>query len=587
MLRIMTVALLVLSMLVDAPAPAQPGRHVAIMDAIIFDGTGAAPYKAKLLMIDGRIAALGPHISIPAGAERIHANGKALLPGFFDVHSHWPANTPQIASAYIRSGITTVNDFNQQPEAFAPRRAWLETLISPHVLFAARLSTPGGHGADWGDQMMTIWINTPASAQTAIASLVRYKPDLIKIFTDGWRYGILPNNTSMNEDTVKAAVEAAHGQSWPVLTHTVTVDRGLEAARAGVDSLAHGMQDRRITPEEVAEIKKTGMAMAPTLAVYEPNKPGMPALDPTHPRTAASIAKFQNALFNVKTLHDAGVPIALGTDAGLPGTPHGKSALREMELMVQAGLTPAEALVAGTSASARLMGVEGDRGTIAVGKRADLVLIDGKPWEIIADIHKIVQVYRDGRLVSGDGAPSLPPANFTDRLPSAVIGTLVDDFERPDGRSTLDTLRLETPDTGLERSVEITQVVPRGTGHALRLSARLANKLDPFVSTAIPLTRGSVQPVDLRVYRGVRFEIRGEGHYALRLNGLDGSWSTPIEVGQDWRRVEIPFSSLTPVSTERMKSPVWTGDGVVQVEFNGRGPGGSRIWMEVDNIRFF
>ncbi|MDF0541372.1 amidohydrolase family protein [Sphingobium sp. H39-3-25] len=584
--------LLATTLLLAVPANGQPSQSIAIIGATIFDGSGAKPYQGDVLVTNGRIAAVGPDIRVPAGARRVQARGKALLPGFFDVHSHWtpggiPERTPQIATAYIQWGITTVNDFNQQPESFAPRREWIASLASPHVLFAARLSTPGGHGADWADQMTTIWVNTPDSARAAIGSLVPYKPDLIKIFTDGWRYGMMPNNTSMNEDTVKAAVEAAHGQNWPVLTHTVTVERGLEAARAGVDSLAHGMQDRRITPEEVLEIKQSGMAMAPTLAVYEPNKPGTPPRDPADLRTAQAMAKFQNALFNVKALHDAGIPIALGTDAGMPGTPHGKSSLREMELLVQAGLTPSEALVAGTSVSAKLMRIDQDRGTIAVGKRADIILIDGKPWETISDVYKLSQVYIDGRLVSGRDAPALPAANRADRLPSTTVGPLIDDFERPDGRSALDTLRLETPDGGPDRSVEITQIVPRENGHALRLSARLANKPDPFVSAAIPLTRGSVRPADLGRYKGVRFEIRGAGRFAMVMNGLDGSWSAPLQASDAWQAVEVPFSSLAPVITARMKSPAWNTDGLVQVEINGTGASGSRIWMEIDNVRFY
>lgn len=592
-MRRLSLAAAVAALALPAASPSAPVNDtVAIVGATVFDGTGAAPRRATVLIRGGRIAAVGANVKVPRGAHVVHAQGKALLPGLFDVHTHWtpggaPATTPQIATAYIRAGVTTVNDFHQQPESYAPRRAWLAQLAAPHVGFAARISTPGGHGADWADQATTIWINTPEAARAAIRTLEPYKPDLIKAFSDGWRYGTAPDNTSMDEWTLGALSQEAHKHGWPVLTHTVTVDRGLLAARSDVDSLAHGMQDRPITPEEVAAIKRSGMAMAPTLAVYDPYKRS--GADTANPRYRQAVRKFGYALGNVKALFDAGVPIALGTDAGMPGTPHGSSTLHELELLVKAGLTPAQALVAGTQTSARIMRLDGDRGTIAPGKRADLLLVNGTPWADIADIHKIAGVYVDGRLVSGDGAPPLPAGNNTDRLPSVTVPALVDDFERADRRSSLDTLRLETPDGGHDRTVEITQTVPRdgGSGKALSLSARMAVKDDAYAGVALPLTRGSVTPVNLSRYRGLRLELRGEGAYAVRLNGLDGSWEATVEAGDGWRQIELPFARFTPVAQRGRPGRPFSGDGVTQVEIGGARAAGQRLWLHVDNVRFF
>lgn len=560
---------------------------IAFIDATVFDGTGAAPVKETVLVQNGRITAVGPKLKLPAGTKKVAAQGKALVPGFFDVHTHWtpggsPDTTPQIATAYVQSGITTVNDFHQQPESYAPRRAWLAQIVAPHVNFAARISTPGGHGADWADQSTTIWINTPEAARAAILGLEAYKPDLIKAFTDGWRYGSAPDNTSMDRWTLKALTEEAHKRNWSVLTHTVTVERGVAASMSGVDSLGHVIQDRLATPEEVAQIAKSGMGMAPTLAVYDPDKPGQPKADEIRQR------KFSYALRNVKALFDAGVPISVGTDAGMPGTPHGTATLHELELLVRAGLTPAQALVAATQTSAKVMRLDADRGTIAPGKRADILLIDGKPWENIADIHKITQVYIDGRLVSGVGAPPLPAANLANRLPSVKVGALVDDFERKDRRSSLDTLRLETGDGGMDRTVEITQTVPRdGGGQALLLSAKMAMKGDAYAGFAVPLTRGSVVPVNLAGYKGVRFDIKGDGAYVLRLNGLDGVWSAPVTGNSGWTSVEVPFSALVAATQRGKPGPAFTGDGIVQIELGGTRGGGQRLWVEVDNITFY
>lgn len=573
---------------VSAPAT---GGTVAIVGATIFDGTGAAPAPGTVLIRDGRITAVGADVKVPSGAKVINAKGKALLPGFFDVHTHWtaggsPSTFPQIANAYVAAGVTTVNDFNEAPEAFAPLRAWLGQMNAPHVRFAARISTPGGHGADWADQATTLWVNTPAAGKAAIESLVPYKPDLIKIFSDGWRYGVAPDNTSMDEWTLKGTVDAAHVQNWPVLTHTVTVDRGMVAARAGVDSLAHGLQDRPITAEEVAAIKQSGMAMAPTLAVYDPYKRGDVKAD--DPRLKQTFRKFGYALGNVKALFDAGVPIALGTDAGMPGTPHGPSTLHEMELLVQAGLTPAQALVAGTQTSAKIMRIDADRGTIAVGKRADIVLIDGMPWTNIKDVYKVSQVLIDGKLAFGAGAPALPAANQTDRLPSISVPALIDDFERDDRRSSIDTLRVDTPDGGIDRSVEITQTVPREDGgKALSLSARMAVKEAAYAGFAIPLSRGSITPAKISGYKGVRFDLKGDGPYTIRLNGLDGVWEASVQGADGWSTVELPFAQFKPVERRGKVGPAFTGDGITQVEFGGsRGPG-KRMWLQVDNVRFY
>lgn len=586
--RLVLAASLVLSLAAGSPAAAG-GPVVAIVGATVFDATGAAPHMANVVIRDGRIAAVGPKVKAPRGATVIDARGEALLPGFYDLHTHWtpsgsPGTTPQIATAYVSSGVTTVSDFNAAPESYAPRRAWLAGLVAPHVNFAARVSTPGGHGADWADTATTRWVNTPEAARAAIDGLVPYQPDLIKAFTDGWRYGVAPDNTSMDQWTLSALVDEAHKNHLKVFTHTVTVDRGEVAGHAKVDVITHSLQDRPLDAEAVAAIKAGGTADTPTLAVYEPTKPGQPPRNPDDPKSVQSFRKFDNALANAKTLHDAGVIIALGTDAGMPGTPHGVSTLHEMELLVRAGLTPSEALIAGTARSAQVIDQLADRGTIEVGKRADLVLIKGEPWKAISDVRKTDRVFIDGRLVFGPGAPPLT-ANAATRMASIPVKTaLIDDFERPDGRSSLDTLRTDEPDGGLDRTVEISQVIPRAEGgHALSVAARMSMKAAPQAAVIIPLTRGSIQPVDARAYTGVRFEVRGDGDYALGVSTAAGRWAAPFVAGSAWRGIEVPFSALKPL---RAKGP-WTGDDLTEVEFIGGRKGGEKLWLEVDNVAFY
>jgi imidazolonepropionase-like amidohydrolase len=566
---------------------------IAIVDATVFDATGAAPSVRTVLIVHGRISAVGSHLKAPAGFTVIDAKGEALLPGFFDLHTHWtagePGTTPLIANADLAAGVTTVADFNASPESFEARRAWLASINAPHVNLCGRLSTPGGHGADWADTATTKWVVTPAGAKAGIDAIFPYNPDCFgEVMTDGWRYGTAPDNTSMNADAIAALVAEAHTRKLPVLTHTVTVAKGKEAGDAHVDVIDHALQDRDIDDATIAAIRQGGSFFAPTLAVYEPTKPGHHStFPPTDPRYQQSMRKWEFAQHNTKKLYDAGVPIALGTDAGMPGTPHGKATLREMELLVQVGLPAEAALMAGTANSARAMGELGDRGTIEVGKRADVVLIKGAPWEHIEDVEKTDRVFVDGRLLFGPGAPA---ANLDVPMPAVKIAALIDDFERTDGRSNLDTLVVTNPDGGLDRSTEMIQILPRESGgHALLMTASMSAKEKPTASVIFPLTRGSIAPADLRAYHGVRLEIRGDGPYELRANGVSGAWATDVEGGSAWKTIEVPFSSLQRVghAREGVTAVAWGGDDITEMELVAQRPAGTKTWLELDNVTLY
>lgn len=576
---------------VAGSAVAAPGRGtIAIVGATVFDGTGAAPYPATVVIVDGRIAAVGPKVAIPRGAMVIKAQGEALLPGFFDVHTHWigqPATTPQIANAYIAAGVTTTNDFNAAPESWQPRREWIAGLYAPHVNMTARMGTPGGHGADWADEHTIKQFSTPEGARAAMDEVMAYKPDMVKGFHDGWRYGSGADNNSIDETTLAGLASEAHKFHKKLLTHTVTVARGEEASRAGVDVVAHSMQDADVTQKTVDLFKANGTAYAPTLAVYEPNKPGQkPRTDDTGLK--ASMARFAHSLYNVKRLHDAGVLVALGTDAGMPGTPHGSSTLREMELLVKAGLTPTEALMAGTSNSAKAIGLIDDRGTIEKGKRADLVLVKGTPWVTIADVRNTDRTFVDGTMVFGPGVVA-PAANAATSLPPVRIASKIDDFERADGRTELDTLRTDDADRGRDRSTQVTTLIDRAPGnHALNVAAKMSYKDDPQAGVILPLTRGSIRPGDIAAYRGVRFEIRGDAKsYSLALNGLTGRWSAPFGATAAWQTIELPFTALKSAGRRADGAAAWTGTDLTELEFVGSAKAGETLWMQIDNVEFY
>ena len=568
-------------------------RPIAITNAVIFDATGKEPYRGNVIIRDGRIEAVGPNVQVPKGAIVIRAKGKALLPGFFDVHTHWspgglPNSIPQIATAYVSYGVTTVNDFRQQPEAFEPRRAWLTNLYAPHVNFVARFSTPGGHGADWADTNTTKWVATAESARREVAALQAYRPDFIKVFTDGWRYGTLPEETSMNLETLTAIVQEAHKHGQRVLTHTVTVERSKIAARAGVDIIAHSIQDAPIDDGAIALMQQVGTFYAPTLAIYEPTPPQDHIVpDLTDPVTRQRYRKWRFAMSNLRSLYEAGIPIVLGTDAGIGGAAHGTSTLHEMELMVDAGMPAAAALIAGTANSAKALGLFEDRGTIEPGKRADLVIVDGNPWQTVGDVRNIRFVMVNGKLVVGPRV-KLPVANLATALPATKAAELVDDFERDDDRSSLDTLRLIDMDGGVERSAVITNRVPRtGGGFALTVLAQMAQNDSPTGGVLIPLNRGSVQPVDAREFAGIRLELRGTGRFVLVVNTLAGEWTAPIDAQMGWTELRIPFPALSPTRAGQSTSTDWRGDDLLQVGVMSKREAGETAWVELDNIGFY
>jgi hypothetical protein len=255
-----------------------------------------------------------------------------------------------------------------------------------------------------------------------------------------------------------------------------------------------------------------------------------------------------------------------------------------MELLVEAGLTPTAALMAGTANSATVMGQIDDRGTIEIGKRADLVLIKGKPWETISEVRKTDRVFIDGKLVFGPGAPPLNPIV---PMPAVEIGATVDDFERADGRSNLDTLVVTEPDSGLGRTTEIIDIMPReGGGHALSMLATMAVSPGAQAAVMLPLTRGSIQPADLRKYKGVKLELRGDGPYEIALNTLSGAYVAVVSGNAQWQIIETPFTSFKKVGETGAEFPTagWSGNDVVEIQINAKRKSGEKTWLQLDNV---
>jgi imidazolonepropionase-like amidohydrolase len=599
-------------------------QTVAIVGAEVFDGTGAEPRKVTVLVRGERIAEVGPDVKPPAEARVIEAGGQTLMPGMFDLHTHlpysavpnWGGDWPKILKAYLYCGVTSVVDFGIYPEMFEPMRRLLRegTVPGPRIHMAARLTTPLGHGAEGGrGDLFTLEVQTPREAKFAMDRWLRYEPDVIKVFTDGWRYGSDPDMTSMEEDTLKAIVDMAHAAGVEVLTHTVTLEKAKIAARAGVDVIAHGIGNA-VADDELIELMRTrGTTYAPTLAVYEQRTPAAPGpllrtlLEPAAVRILEGLAKrpprrsplyvearklrWKHLMENTRKLNAAGVRFGTGTDAGVTGAYHGWATLRELKLLVEGGMKPLEAMAAATGNSAKALNVDAERGFIRRGLLADLILINGAPHRRIADIEKISRVFLGGREVDREALAAAIANDEPTPLPAREAAGLIADFERSDGRTNLDTLPVNGTDSGTDNTRMTWGRIPRSEGnHALAMLARMAVKDDPFASLNIPLSKGAVEPVDASRFRGIRFEARGDGgdyRLVVAMQGVRDSrqFAASFKAVGEWSEVEVPFTALRRPGDGR---PVrWTGRDLTLLSFQVARKPGELGWLEIDNLRFY
>ncbi len=553
-------------------------QTIAITGGTVIDGTGAPPRPATILIQDGRIAGVGANLAIPPQAALVDARGKTILPGLLDLHTHLLADGGatgvdwgKALKLYLIYGVTTVADMSTYPEQFEPMRALIrDGLPAPRVLMAGRFSTPGGHGAEGGrGDFHTQLVSTPREARAAVRRFAAYKPDIIKVFTDGWRYGFDTDMTSMNEETLKALVDEAHACGLKVVSHTVSAARAAIATRAGVDVINHGIGDANLDRETLQLMARHNTGYVQTLAVYEPRSANV---------VEARKKRWVNLMANEPLALAAGITLGAGTDAGMPGTPHGVSTLRELELMVQGGLTPLQAIQAATLNNARLLGVDSDRGSIAEGKLADLVLLGGNPAESIENIRMVERVWLGGKeqdraaLLAAIRAPGPTP------FPSRPVPALLDDFESENGRSRLDTFWINSTDIGHDHSRMSFQRTLRAPGNqALSVLAEMSDKDHPFAAVILPLSRGSVLPIDARNFTGIEFDARGKGEYLLVLRSRNGALRTDFNASPVWGKVRLPFKAFTQADTSALTA----------VEFTITRPSGEKAFLEIDNVRFY
>ena len=409
------------------PLRRRPARPRAVTTLLIrpdrvFDGTRVL--GAAVLVRDGVIVEVGPELSAP-DAVVVDAPGQTLLPGFIDAHTHvFPGRLEQA----LAFGVTTELDMFADPSAVAELRR--ETTDRAALRSAGTGATaPGGHPCQLVDSGLVPPFPTIASPHEAarfVADRVAEGSDYLKVFLEG---GTSTGRTQPVPDdaTVRALVAAGHDAGLLVVAHATDAAAARTAVDAGVDGLVHIWVDGP-APDLVAAIAAADVFVVPTLTVVEGlwgTGAGARALA-DEPRVAPYLDDVSRAALDtggiglgpdgparaaaaVGVLHAAGVPLLVGTDAANPGTAHGASVHHELRLLVAAGLLPVEALRAATAEPAARFRL-GDRGRVAPGLVADLVLVAGDPTRYVTATAAITAVWRRGvRLERDTYAAALSP----------------------------------------------------------------------------------------------------------------------------------------------------------------------------------
>jgi imidazolonepropionase-like amidohydrolase len=465
-------ALLITSHILAAPS----GTTAIINGTAIDPGSGKVIPNAALIIEGDRIKSVVENSTgLPKkGDGVVDAKGKFILPGYIDTHVHFfqsgdvftrpdavdlnavrpyktevamiRKNLPDTFARYLRCGITAVLDIGGPLWNFEMRKIANSTAKAPRVAAAGPLiSSVSRPQLDLGDPPI-VKIDTPEQGVQMVQKLEREKPDYIKI----WYIVNAENPVEKFRPTVRAVIAEAHRLKLRVAVHATELEAARASVEEGADLLVHSVNDKPVDDAFVKLLKDKGTILTPTLVVFErygrtfANKLQLTAEEKAwgNPEVIASLdvtklpeekrperlkkamenpqaildsiqKTYDVALKNLKTLEDAGVTIATGTDAGNIGTIHGPAIFREFQLMKQAGLTPMQILKCTTANAAKTFGGETGAkiGSLQPGNFADLVILKSNPLDDIKNASEIDSVIKGGVVYPADGiiAPATTP----------------------------------------------------------------------------------------------------------------------------------------------------------------------------------
>jgi enamidase len=402
---------------------------LALTNVRLIDGTGHDPIENMAIIIDGnRIKNVGLVTNYPDNTNVVDLRGLTVMPGLIDCHLHLGGLTvdkpgkaigkvslKDMASFFldysrnyahrrwlaIENGVTTIRSAGDHyPHIIKLRDKIAAGKLSGPRIFAPgpTITAPGGHPAGTiykGNRYIiknaTRQIAEVSSAREEVRRLVEGGVDCIKaIYSDSNPMDITHKVPRLSLDVLEALADEAHQHNLRLMVHTGSPKETMDAIKAGADSIEHGMLPGGDSTEFEDDLVKMmldkGTFFVPTLAIAWAYKEAYPAV-------------FSGLKQTVKTLHGAGVNIAAGTDSGTPGVVIGKGLHKELELMVEAGISPMEAITAGTRNAADNLGKANELGTIESGKLADIIAVSGDPLKDIRDTREIRLVIKDGKIL--------------------------------------------------------------------------------------------------------------------------------------------------------------------------------------------
>ncbi len=376
-------------------------RITVYENARLIVGDASAPIENGAFVVDGdritSVARVSGELKVPAGAARVNLAGKTVMPGIIDTHTHIPDGRDEMIDALRRKayhGVSVVLSMGVDPGDLA------FTVRDERIPGAARLLTAGRGitAPEPGRSDVPYWVTTEAEARKAVQELAAKKVDFVKIWVDD-RNG---KYKKLTPELYGAVIDEAHKQKLRVAVHVYYLDDAKGLLEAGVDAFAHGVRDKDVDEELMAQVKQR-----PNF-VLVPNMPDRGvATDVSWLSGAVSDAELKKLqasatdrpgaqqAFGIQArslakLSAAGVKIALGTDGNIPWAHH-----LEMEDMVASGMTPQQVIVAATRNGAEFLRLS-DHGTIAAGKIADFIVLDANPLEDIRNTRRISDVYIRG-----------------------------------------------------------------------------------------------------------------------------------------------------------------------------------------------
>ena len=403
-------------------------RKIAIVGGVLIDGTGTPALRdAALVTEDGRIVSIGrrAEVAIPKDAFVVHADGKTILPGLWDMHAHY--QQVEFGPVYLANGVTTVRDVGNEIDFIPTIRDVVNAGkgVGPRIHFAGIVDgterrTMGAVVADTPDEAVAVVNRYHSLGALQIKIYSSVKPEIVPIIT-----------------------QEAHRLGMTVTGHVPRGMDAMQAISAGMDQINHiqyvvqaflppdqrsrfssnSTQGIPLLDFKSSEVQRTigflkehGTVVDPTIALQEllahplttPVRNFEPGIDHVAPQlvdqleltgaasenVSAPADYFRTALEAVRALHAAGVPIVAGTDVTVPGY----SLHRELELYVKAGFTPMEAIQAATIVPARVLGLSAQTGSLELHKRADILIVNGDPLSSITDLRKIDMVITDGHV---------------------------------------------------------------------------------------------------------------------------------------------------------------------------------------------